>query len=207
MAASVQTRYYHGSSPGTPTSDVTGTTVRFKLADNDTQDSNTPIPLPVSGLNLSWRKSSKVNFVSTPAGAISNLRWFLATALVTGIRLFARVQTTGLYIVASSADQAGISGFTDSGGNQTTNDATQYTSASPLSVTAGTVLSNPNTGEGTQVFVETQAAVGSTYAGGPGPISPFTLTYRYAETIWLLVGSLSLAAHFLIHSIKLLAEI
>jgi hypothetical protein len=164
------------------TGDVTGTTVRYKLADNDTQDSNNPILLPSSGLNLSWRKSSKVNYTTTPAGSITNLRWFLATALATGIRLFARVQIPNQYIVASAGDTAGIAGFTDTVPNQNANDAVNYTASTPLTVNAGTVLSNPSTGEGSQVFVETQASVGSTFAGGPGPISPWTMTYRYNET-------------------------
>jgi hypothetical protein len=184
MAASAQTRYYHGSSPGVASSDVTGLTVRHKLADNDIQDSNNPIPLPPSGMNLGWRKSSKVNYVSTPAGSITNLRWFVSGGPPSGIRFFARVQVTGIYIFATSNDQNGITGFTDTVGNQNANDVVlaPYNSSTPLTVNAGTVLSNPNTGEGTQVFVETQLGVQSTYAGGPGPITPFQATYRYSET-------------------------
>jgi len=182
MAASVQTRYYTGSSPGVASSDVTGLTVRHKLADNSVQDSNNPIPLPASGMNLGWRKSSKVNFITSPAGSISNLRWFISGGPPAGIRFFARNQATGVYVQASSSDTAGITGFTDTVPNQNANDATQYTSSLPLTVNAGTVLSNPNTGEGTQVFVETQLGVQSTYTGGPGPIIPFQATYRYTET-------------------------
>jgi hypothetical protein len=182
MAASFQTRYYHGSSPGSASSDVTGSTIRHKLADNDTQDANNPIPLPGSGLSFGWRKSSKMNWTTSPAGLISNLRWFLGSNPVSGIRFFARVQAAGVYVQATSGDASGITGFTDTGGNQTANDATNYTSGSPLSVNSGTVLSNPNTGEGTQVFVETQAAVAAAYVGGPGPIASFQVTYRYSET-------------------------
>lgn len=186
MAASVQTRYYHGSSPGVASSDVTGSTVRHKLADNDITDSNNPIPLPVSGTNLGWRKSSKVNFTTTPAGSITNLRWFVSGGPPTGIRFFARVQATGLYIFATSNDQNGIASFTDTPTNQNNNDVAlvPYNSSTPLTVQAGTVLSNPNTGEGgaNQVFVETQIGVLSTYAGGPGAITPFQVTYRYSET-------------------------
>lgn len=188
MAASAQTRYYHGSSPGTASSDVTGLTVRHQLADSDIQDSVYPIPLPpgggpqVNGYNLGWRKSSKVNFASTPAGSITNLRWFTSGSIPTGIGFWARLQATGLYIIATASDQNGISGFTDNSGNQTANNAANYTSGAPLTVNAGTVLSNPNTGEGTQVFVESQMGVNSSYAGGPGPITPFQVTYRYSET-------------------------
>lgn len=184
MAASAQTRYYHGSSPGVASSDVTGSTVRHKLADNDTTDSNNPIPLPASGMNLGWRKSSKINFVTSPAGSITNLRWFISGGPPSGIRFFARLQASGLYIFATSNDQLGIANFTDTGGNQTANDAVQYTSSAPLTVQASTVLSNPTTGEGgtNQVFVETQLGVQSTYGGGPGPITSFQATYRYSET-------------------------
>ena len=184
MAASAQTRYYTGASPGSASADITGTTIRYKLADNAAQDANNPVPLPASGLNFSWRKSTKVNWTTTPANNITNLRWFLGTNPVSGIRFFARLQATGIYIQANSNDQNGITGFTDTGGNQTANDATNYTSSAPLTVNAGTVLSNPNTGEGgaNQVFVETQLAVASSYAGGPGPITSFQVTYRYSET-------------------------
>lgn len=184
MAASAQTRYYTGSSPGVASSDITGTTIRYKLADNAIQDANTPIPLPASGMNLSWRKSTKMNWVTSPANNITNLRWFLGTNPPSGIRFFARLQSVGIYIQATSNDQNGITGFTDTVGNQNANDATLYTSSAPLTVNAGTVLSNPTTGEGgaNQVFVETQLGVQSTYAGGPGPISSFQVTYRYSET-------------------------
>lgn len=186
MAASVQTRYYHGSSPGVASSDVTGSTVRHKLADNDVTDSNNPIPLPNSGMNLGWRKSSKVNFTTSPAGSITNLRWFVSGGPPSGIRFFARVQSVGIYIFATSSDQNGITGFTDTVGNQNANDVVlvPYNSATPLTVQAGTVLSNPSIGEGgtNQPFVETQLGVQSSYAGGPGPITPFQATYRYSET-------------------------
>lgn len=183
MAASAQTRYYHSSSPGVASGDVTGLTVRYQLADQDTQNATFPLNQPASGVNLSWRKSSKINFVTTPATAIQNLRWFMSQAPSTGISLFARVQSAGTYVQASSADAAGIAGFTDTTPNQATNNATNYTAVSPLSVNAGTVLSNPNTGEGSQVFVETQFGVASSYALGPGVIpTPSQVTYRYAES-------------------------
>lgn len=182
MSASAQARFYTGASPGSPSSDITGTTIRYKQADDAVQNSNNPVPLPGSGLAFSWRKSTKVNWSTTPASGISNLRWFLASNPATGLRFFARVQSAGVYVQANSNDQNGITGFTDTGGNQTANDATNYTSGSPLSVNSGTVLSNPNTGEGSQVFVETQGAVASTYTGGPGGTATWSATYRYSET-------------------------
>lgn len=184
MAASSQVRYYTGASPGSASGDITGTTIRYKQADAATQDTNNPIPLPASGLNFSWRKSTKINFSTTPAGTISNLRWFLATLPGTGVRFFARLQVSGIYIQAISNDATGITGFTDTSPNQTTNDAVNYISAAPLTVLAGTLLTNPNTGEGgvTQLFVETQLALSTAYVAGPGVIASFQATYRYSET-------------------------
>jgi len=100
-----------------------------------------------------------------------------------GINFYARVQATGVYVQANSGDINGITGFTDTSGNQTTNNASNYTASAPLTVNSGTVLSNPNTGEGTQVFVETQMSVGTGYAAGPGVIpTPVQFTYRYTES-------------------------
>jgi hypothetical protein len=179
MAASCQTLYFHGASP-TPGPDVTGSTVRFKLADNDTQDSNNPIPVPVSGEQLSYTKFMMVNFVTSPAGSISNLRFFV-TSPPTGINHYSWVQS--VYTQPSASDENGITGYTDTSGNKTTNNYPNRTSSNPLVVNSGTVLSNPNTGEGSQSYVQHQLGVLSTYPGGAGPITPFTGTFRYNETI------------------------
>jgi hypothetical protein len=156
--------------------------VRHKQADNDTVDANNPIPFPLTGISFGWRKSSKQNWSTTPAGAITALVWFLTGTPVTGQHVYARLQAPNVYVAASSGDQVGITGFTDTSPNRTANDATQYTSGSPLSITSGTVLSNPNTGEGSQNFVETQMTIDTTYAGGAGPVTALTVTYRYTES-------------------------
>lgn len=161
---------------------MTGSTVRHKQADNDIVDTNNPIPVPSSGINFGWRKSSKVNFTTSPVGAITALVWFLTGTPVLGQRVFARVQAAGVYVQGSAADQSGVTGFTDTTGNQNANDATQFTSSSPLSVNSGTVLSNPNTGEGSQNFVETQMGLGSAFTGSSGPVPTLTVTYRYSES-------------------------
>lgn len=180
MAASAQSRYYHGSSPA-PGPDVTGTTVRHKRADNDIQDLNNPLPVPNSGTAFAWRKSSKENFSTSPAGSITNLRWFISGAMATGLYLGAWLNA--LYTLGTDIlDDNGVTGFTDTAPNQATNNASNYLAASPLTVQAGTVLTNPSTGEGAQSFVVSQLGVLSTYPGGPGVITPVTVTYRYAET-------------------------
>jgi hypothetical protein len=180
MSASVQARYYHGSSPGSAGSDVTGSTVRHKRADNDIQDANNPIVVPPTGIGFGWRKSSKENYTTSPAGSISNLRWFIGAAMAAGIYLAAWLSSA--YVQGSSADEGGITGFTDTAPNQATNNASNYLAASPLTVNAGTVLSNPSTGEGSQEFVVTQLGFLASYAGGSGPIAGVSVSYRYSET-------------------------
>jgi len=183
LAASAQVRFYTGASPGSASSDITGITIRYKQADNATQDAFFPLALPIVGQTFSWRKSTKINFSTTPVTSISNLRWFVSSNPPSGINFYARVQAAGIYVQANSQDVNGITGFTDTVGNQNANNAvTNYPAATPLTVNSGTVLSNPNTGEGTQVFVETQMSVGTTYAGGPGAITPFAQIYRYNES-------------------------
>jgi len=179
-AATAETRYYHGVVTGTPGSDVIGGNVRFKREDNDTADSVDPVPRPPSGENLSWRKSSKMNWTTTPAGVISNLRYFTASP-PTNIKHYARAGIA-TYVEAVAGDESGITGFTDNGTNKALFDESNHTSGSPLVVNAGTVLSNPATGEGTQDFVESQMGVLTAFAGGPGPITAFNTTYRYDET-------------------------
>lgn len=179
MAATAQTRYYNGVGGGTAGSDVIGTTIRYKRADNQTVDANAPIPKPAAGENLSWTKYSKMNWTTAPAGVITNLRYFSDTP-VTATKHYAWLDAT--YTQPASGDEAGISGFTDSQPNKDACDETTHTSASPLVVNAGTVLSNPTTGEGTQDFVASQVGVLSTYAAGPGAVAAKDITYRYDET-------------------------
>lgn len=190
MAATAQVRYYTGGAGGTAGADVIGTTIRYKRQDNNTVDINGPVPLDAVNTQYSWRKSSKINFTTTPSGSITNLRWF-AASIPANTELYAAkdsaITPTG-YTQATSGDEgsagnSGVVGLADTSGNRTTNAcSTNRTSASPLVVNSGTVLANPSTGEGTQEFVVTQFAVTTSYAGGPGATSNMTITYRYAET-------------------------
>lgn len=179
MAATAEIRIYNGSGGGTAGSDIIGTTIRFKRADNQTQDLNNPIPLPTSGENLSWVKWSKIRWTTTPSGSITNLRFFVASP-PSGIKHYAWTNAT--YTQGSSSDESGVTGKTDTQPNKDANDETTHTSGSPLVVNSGTVLSNPSTGEGTQDFVAQQLGVLSTYAAGAGVITSFQATYRYSET-------------------------
>ena len=166
MAATTQIHVFHGAG-GTAT-DITSTEIRFKRADNDTVDALNPVPIPTSGTNYSWRKSTKLRMVTDPANQISNLRFFSSgTALGTGIvhRLLQSVS----YVQGSSSDEA-----TSIGGN----DSVNYTSAAPLSVNSGVVLTAPAAPSyGTQDYLVQQMAVDSTAAAGTSGVRTYSLRY------------------------------
>ena len=54
MAATMSVKELNGSGTGTPT---TATNVRFKTADDATQDTNNPMVKPASGTNYSYKKT------------------------------------------------------------------------------------------------------------------------------------------------------
>lgn len=169
MAAVTEVRVHHGAGP-TATAWAAGG--RLHRADTTpTVDGSTVFtPIPAAGTNYSWRTWAKLVVTSAPVGSISNLRWFSdAVALATGATLFVKLVAT--YAQASAADEsASMTGYVD---------ATTYTSASPLTVTAGTVLT-ATTGSGTQDYLVHQAAATSTTPAGT--TAARTMTYRWDET-------------------------
>lgn len=177
MAAVVETRAYHGGSAGSPTA-PTGpfpAAGRFHWADTDptTDGATTYIQVPTSGTVNSWRKSFKIWATTAPAGTISNLRWYDGVAWGTGLTGYAKVTAHASYTPASSADQTmATTGYTTS---------STYTSGSPLTVNAGTILTAA-TGDGgsSQSYVEVFIQVGTT--AGPGTTSAHTLNYVFDET-------------------------
>ena len=185
MAATAELRFYHGAEAAG--SDVLGTVVRYKRADNDVQNSSNPLPKPATFQNFTWRKFCKMNWTTTPAGAISNLRWFVDQgSIAAGIHYFGRLNAT--YTSGGSADINGVQGFTDpaaSAANEVLSGQFD-TDGNSLTIQAGDVLTNPSTGEDNggsqQGYLETHMGCSSDYAGGPGAITAFAFTYRYAET-------------------------
>lgn len=170
MAATYQVDVATGA---TPTMGAWPAGARFHRADTHptTDGSTTFIPIPAAGTNYSWRKSFKLNVTVTPVGSVSNLRFFSdATSWGTGVTAYA--MNTATYTQASSSDNSALIG---SGV-----DVTTYTSASPMTINAGTVLSNPSTGYGTQNYLVMQVGVGTTAAAGT--TAARTLTYRVDET-------------------------
>lgn len=170
MAATYQVDVFHGSGPSSGAWPSGG---RFHRADTDptTDGSTTFIPIPSAGTNYSWRKSFKLNVTVAPVGVVSNLRFFSdGTTWGTGITPYAKQKAS--YTQASATDNTALF-------DGTAVDLTTYTSASPLTINAGTVLT-ATTGYGTQDYLVIQIAGGTTVSAGT--TSARTLTYRVDET-------------------------
>lgn len=170
MAATYRVDVFHGSSP-VAAAWVDGG--RFHRADTSptTDGATTYLPVPLTGIAYSWRKHFKVNFLTAPVGSISNLRFFSdGASWGAGITAFAKKDSA--YTQGSSADNAAqLSGSVD---------VTTYTSSVPLTITAGTVLSNPAVGYGTQDYLVMQVGGGPAVAAGS--TTPRTLSFRFDET-------------------------
>jgi len=171
MAATYETHVFTGSGP-TDTAHINGW--RFHRADTNTSadGSTTHIPIPASGINYSFRRTFKLKVVTTPVGSVANLRFF-SDGVSWGTDITCYAKTKAAYTQATSADNTAL--FDGTAVNVTT-----YTSSSPLTINAGTVLSNPSVGYGTQDYLVMQAGVGSTAAAGTTPER--TLSFRVDET-------------------------
>lgn len=175
MAATVEIRSMHGVAAATETT-INGQTVKFKRADNDANDAANPIPKPGAGEVYSWRKSWKIKATVTPDGDIFNLRFFSdGAAWATGVVLYGH--KIGSYTQGGSSDETNK--IVQGGGSAVVDVATLVAGA-PLTVNAGTVISNPDTGFGSQDFAELQLGVANTASRGKK--GPRTLTYRFEES-------------------------
>ena len=179
MAATVVIISAHGATITTTETDVTSATIKYKRADNDTNDSADPVPKPGAGEVFSWVKNMRIKVTVTPDGDITNLRWYSdGVAIATGVILYVATMATGSYVqsAAGAGSLSGTASVKITGGTN----ATTYTSGSPLVVNSGTVLSNPSTGYGTQDATVSQMGVDSTASRGTK--GPKTYTFRFDES-------------------------
>jgi hypothetical protein len=162
MAATVVITSHHGATGATQTN-VDGTSIRYKQADNDTVDANNPIPIPGAGTNYSYIKQLRFNCTVAPSNTINNLKFYSdgANGFGTGMDLLCK--TTSSYVDPTTqtttlvASQASV--FT-------------YTSGSPLAVTGST--------SGTGLFgdyVLSQFSVTTTAGQGTTPSEVLTFSY------------------------------
>lgn len=163
MAATVQIVEKNGAG-GTPT-DKTGTTIRFKNADDATVNTANPLVVPGSpGFDYSFEKWLRFKVTVAPGTEIDNVKAYMdgANGLGTGVGLYGKAVTT----YATPAEATGIAGYTD---------MFTFTSASPLSLGAG-----PYTGTGEKAdHLVMIMRVAETASGGVTPGE--TLTFGWDE--------------------------
>ena len=184
MAATVTIYSMHVD--GDTTTDVGH--MRFKLADNDTVDTNNPCRIPTADQIASQEIPDTYSYIKHlklfcepglgPTNSITNLRFFLdGVELGTGI--FLQGDTTSEFHVPSGADSTGdvtchymiVTG------------ADAWTKASPLTVNAGTVWGSAEDGDGTQNFVLLQVRIDGNASPGtyPAADNQGVISYRYDE--------------------------
>jgi len=191
MAATVEIYSIHTGVTSDSTTDIGA--MRFKLADNDTEDLNDPCRIPTADQvaleipnTFSFRKHLKLFFDTAPANSVTNLRFFTDGdengELGTGIFLLGDSTCTTFHEHASG-DSTGDATCTwlIVGGAAAHN----WTKDSPQVVNAGTVITDsapavPNFG--TQNYVTLQVMIDANAAPGTYPSSGTrTLSYRYDE--------------------------
>lgn len=140
MAASIDIVERNGVG-GTATVKTSGT-IRMKLADNATADSNNTLTVPTAGTNFSWQKYVQLYLNTAPSSSISNVRAYTTTAnspFGTGVTLYWK--TTASY--AQPVQESSAAAYTNLFGG--TSSAAVYTSGSPLTISAGQVATGSST--------------------------------------------------------------
>lgn len=165
MVATVIVNSYHGAAGATVT-DVTGSTVRFKKADNDTQDYANRIPIPPSGTEYSFVKHFALFASSSPAALIDTCKMYGDGALPTGVQMFARDNG---YINPLTQLDTPLTGWA--------NDYASRTSLAKLDI-AGS-KANPATGKIYTNYLQMQMGVVS--AAASGVMAAETTTLEYLE--------------------------
>lgn len=166
MAATVNIYSYHGSAGGTSAS-VDGGTIRFKLADNDTQDANNPIVIPSTGTAYSYIKQLRFYAATDPSNSISNLGFYTDGSASFGTGVGMQVKTSAGYTNPLTQADSQLTG---------TSDAFGYTSGegTDLDVT-GSHTSGAPTAFGDYVVL--QMTVASTATQGTTSTDTFTFSY------------------------------
>jgi len=166
MAATVQIFSFHEATPSG--ADVTDGTIRFKQADDDTQDANAPIPIPAAGYEYSYLKQLQLKASTSPTGTIDNIKFFGDGSLDwAGCAIYAEVRAS--YIDPTTQVDTAHPSWVDNWEN--------YVTGAPLSV-AGSI-DNPDTGYFGELVVQ-QLRVGD--AAGVGVQAAEDVTFRYDET-------------------------
>ena len=160
MAADVQIHELTGSGAGV---DKTGSTVRFKSADETSVDTNNRLQVPSSGNNYSYTKQLQAYFNTAPDTDIQDMEAYTdgSNDFGTGVGVQYDVQTS--FQTNVNTDIAGTDLF-------------GATSGSPISLGAGPFTSTGYKGD----ILRAQMSVADT--ASQGTLSAETLTLAYTET-------------------------
>ena len=177
MAATVIINEWNGNSSKT---DKTGSTVRFKTADNATVDTNNPITIPTSGQTHSYEKWLELAITGTaPSQRINNLKFYTdgGNGFGTGITMYGEVNPTGSFRSAAQAASGNAVPLGGSGSITMTN-AFAYTAAGAFALSsAAETFSGSTTNIGRfVVLVMTVSA-----AASQGTLTAETGTFSYDE--------------------------
>ncbi len=176
MVATVLVREKNGAGE-TPT-DKTGSTVRFKRADNATVDTNDPLPIPTSNRTYSYEKFLRMHIGGTgPDTQITNLKFYMdgAKGWETAVKLWGRgltaYTTPGIPTETNDPPQIPVGGTPVAA-----TDAFAWTAGSPLVLGAGP-FSTINTDMGNYVDLVMEVEIGATQ----GTLATETATFEYDE--------------------------
>jgi len=165
MAATVKTYVLTGAGP---TEADSSDHLRFKNADDNTNNTSDPIQILASGVNTSFKKTIALYATVAPATSISNVKLYSdgTSGLGTGIDIEYKLAASGGYAQATdNTDNAGATIF-------------DKTSASPVSLTGSIGAA---TGRGTLQLVELQMMVDDTATPGDLVGVAETLTWQFDE--------------------------
>jgi hypothetical protein len=190
MAAVFDVAWDYGGSDGTPlTTSETFSNLRFKVADNNTQDTANPTPIPAAGTNYSYWKQLYIQCTTAPDTQVDNVEIFCdGTIFDAGAAIFISTAfptknsgSTAGYEVADTTDN-----MFDGTANHTLvtgeTDIENYVTGSALSVTISEASSIIDAVGETTNYVVLQLNVASTATPGlKGSGGSETITWRYDE--------------------------
>ena len=189
MTAVLEIRLDRGGSDGNPGNSDTLTNLRFKTADDNTQDTNNPIPIVSGQTKHSYWRHIYLHCTTAPTTKVDNLKFYTdGGGFGTGITLYAGDQfpthnsgaSTGYELATGTPGDTGDELVANHTGISAKSDAFGYTSGSPLSgpsiSESGSIIDG--IGDGSD-YVMLQLTVGDT--ASPGTLSAETLTIQYDE--------------------------
>jgi hypothetical protein len=150
--------------------DKTSGTVRFKVADDSNVDNNNPMVKPGAGTNFSFRKYLRGDITVSPAGSITNWKFYTDGAQSnTGVVQYAKTTNPGTY--STPVVETAITGYTD---------AFTYNSGAPKQLDA--VNTGPYTATGDFGDYLLMCMTVGTTVTAPGTLTAEVMTFSWDET-------------------------